>query len=279
MSIVRSPNWLFTINNPTESPQFDDVKYMIYQFEQGKEGTVHIQGYVVFNCQKRQSTVKLMEPRAHLEVRRGTHEQAKAYCSKTDTRVEGPIEEGSDEGLGSKTPGKRSDLLMVKASLDAGAKDQQIANDYFGSWCRYNKSFTLYRSLVTVKRAWKTRVIVNWGVAGSGKSFSAHRDAGPDAYFKPPGHKWFEGYEGQENVIFDEFRGNWFDLSTLLRLLDAYPMRVEFKGGSVEFVARTIWITSNIMPEAWYNVDIIQITALMRRLTEVHHFINAYQPE
>jgi len=280
MAVVRSAAWLFTINNPVDSPQFDDVMYMIYQFEQGEQGTVHIQGYVVFNNRKRQATVKAMEPTAHLEVRRGTHEQAKAYCSKEDTRIEGPIIEGDDSSILAQKPGKRSDCADVVRLIKEGASNALIFESHPNA-IRYYKGLDFVRQSFKgeVKRTWKTRVIVYWGVAGSGKSFIAHRDAGPDAYNKPSGNKWFDGYENQENVIFDEFRGNWFDLSTLLRILDAYPLKVEVKGGTVEFVARTIWITSNIAPEAWYNVDIIQINALMRRLTEVHHFINAYVPQ
>jgi len=279
MSIVRSPYWLFTINNPTESPQFDDVKYMIYQFEQGEQGTVHIQGYVVFNCQKRQSTVKKMEPRAHLEVRRGTHEQAKAYCSKLDTRIEGPIIEGDDSSIMKQQPGKRSDCADVIRLIKEGASNALIFESHPNS-IRYYKGLDFARAAFKehIKRNWKTRVIVYYGVAGSGKSYTVQQLAGPDAYFKPPGHKWFDAYEGQEIVVFDEFRGNWFDLSTFLRIMDAYPLRVEMKGSTIEFVARTLYITSNVAPESWYpNIDAIQLAALLRRLDEVHHFINAYQ--
>jgi len=284
MSIVRSPYWLFTINNPTESPQFDDVKYMIYQFEQGEQGTVHIQGYVVFNCQKRQSTVKKMQPDAHLEVRRGTHEQAKAYCSKEDTRIEGPIIEGDDSSILAQKPGKRSDCADVVKLIKEGASNALIFESHPNA-IRYYKGLDFVRQSfkADVKRDWKTRVIVYYGVSNSGKSYLAKQNAGPNAYFKPPGNKWFDAYEGQETVIFDEFRGNWFDLSTLLRIFDAYPLRVEQKGNTVEFVARTIYVTSNVAPESWYpNIDAIQLRALLRRLDEVRHFINEFnhqQPE
>jgi len=273
----RSRSYCFTVNNPTQEDQnpfnlLEISDYLVFQLEEGESGTPHYQGYVHLKDAKTMTALQGYL-RAAYAVARGTPEQNRAYCTK-EPRLEGPYEEGTLP-----QHGKRNDLLAVKASLDAGATDQQIADEYFASWCRYNKSFTLYRSLRTIKRTWKTRVVVYYGVAGSGKSYTVQQLAGPQAYFKPGGNKWFNGYEGQETVVFDEFRGNWFDLSTFLRIMDAYPCAVETKGGMVEFVARTLYITSNVAPELWYpNIDAVQLAALLRRLDEVHHFINVYQP-
>ena len=52
-------------------------------YETGSNGTRHIQGYVVFinNCRfnRAKSNICL---RAHLELARGTHLEASAYCKK-----------------------------------------------------------------------------------------------------------------------------------------------------------------------------------------------------
>lgn len=82
----RSRAWTFTINNDT----VDDLvtlldttfRYCIFGFEQGKEGTHHMQGYIYFYNQKRLNEVKNHLPRAHLEVARGTPDQNYNYCSK-----------------------------------------------------------------------------------------------------------------------------------------------------------------------------------------------------
>nr|AKO71383.1 Replication associated protein [Banana bunchy top virus]AKO71384.1 Replication associated protein [Banana bunchy top virus]AKO71386.1 Replication associated protein [Banana bunchy top virus]WET17405.1 replication associated protein [Banana bunchy top virus]WET17408.1 replication associated protein [Banana bunchy top virus] len=88
--------WMFTINNPASLPVMrDEFKYMVYQVERGQEGTRHVQGYVEM---KRRSSLKQMRgffPGAHLEKRKGSQEEARAYCMKEDTRIEGPFEFGA----------------------------------------------------------------------------------------------------------------------------------------------------------------------------------------
>jgi len=91
---MQSRNWVFTVNNPgTWSPRElereESIKYMVWQTEEGENGTTHIQGYVVFVGNKRFSAVKKLLPRAHIQKRYGSHEQARDYCQKAETRLEG----------------------------------------------------------------------------------------------------------------------------------------------------------------------------------------------
>lgn len=111
---------------------------------------------------------------------------------------------------------------------------------------------------------------VFWGRTGTGKSRRAWSEAGIDAYPKDPRTKFWCGYRDQKAVVIDEFRGG-IDIGHLLRWLDRYPVVVEIKGSSTVLVAETIWITSNISPEAWYpGLDGETYSALKRRLNIVH---------
>ena len=70
-----------------------------------------------------------------------------------------------------------------------------------------------------------------WGPSGTGKSrFVAAR--WPDAFWKAPESKWWDGYSGQETVVLDDFKDYAMPLVELQRLLDWYPLWVEVKGGS-----------------------------------------------
>lgn len=113
---------------------------------------------------------------------------------------------------------------------------------------------------------------VFWGATGTGKSRRAWEEAGVEAYPKDPRTKFWCGYQGQEHVVVDEFRGG-IDISHLLRWLDRYPVIVEVKGSSICLSATTIWITSNVNPREWYpDLDEPSRNALMRRL-RVTHFL------
>lgn len=115
-----------------------------------------------------------------------------------------------------------------------------------------------------------SKTFVFWGPTGTGKSKRAWEEAGPGAYIKNSRTKFWDGYQGQTNVIIDEFRGG-IDISYLLTWLDVYPCRVEVKGSSIALSATNFWICSNIPPERWYpDIDWETQEALNRRLTVIN---------
>lgn len=93
----------FTINNPTDEEvsnlkhKLSELKYAVFQYERGSEGTLHIQGYAYSQNPKRLGGWKAVTgPRAHIERARGSSEQNRQYCTKEDTRESGtePWEHG-----------------------------------------------------------------------------------------------------------------------------------------------------------------------------------------
>ena len=90
--MAKARAWIFTINNPTEAddPMEWDVRFVVWQKERGEEGTEHYQGYVECSRQQRMTAMKKINARAHWAIRRGTQEEAIAYCEKEETRIDGP---------------------------------------------------------------------------------------------------------------------------------------------------------------------------------------------
>lgn len=112
------------------------------------------------------------------------------------------------------------------------------------------------------------------GPTGTGKTRSVFQQA-PDAYAKMANNIWWDGYDGDDNVLLDEYNSPWFTWNYLLRLLDRYPMLVEVKGGTVQFVARRIFITCNRDPREWYDrshLNKYPVEALLRRIDEIRVF-------
>ncbi len=277
--------WCFTLNNPTEEQKTDVldsnlvdslIKYAVWQVEIGAEGTEHLQGYVEFANKKRLTQCRILIPGAHWEHRIATADKARKYCMKTDTQMGDPIEIGTWDP---QTSGKRNDLLDVKRKLDEGATDVEIAEEHFGSWVRYHKSFNSYKRIKSTVRNWKTHVIVLICSPGNGKSRWIRHHAGSSAYWAFNG-KWFDDYDGTSDVILDDFYG-WIPYSSLLRMLDEYPFKVECKGDSINFAPKRIFISSNSHPLKWYDYERLRIDAdaLLRRidcLLEVNADANSY---
>lgn len=276
-----SRTWVFTLNNPTEKLDWEilkeKAKYLVYQLEQGeKEETPHYQGYIEMSKVKRLTGMKKIIPKAHFEKRRGTRDEARNYCMKTDTRVEGPWEYGEFKGK----QGFRSDAYRMKDiqdKLDKGATMKQISKDHFGEWTRHNKAFEKYQLIHAKKRDFKSEIYVAWGPRGTGKSRWCRdqtRDkpnVGDEAYWideaKGLSGEWWDGYGEHENqdVVFDEFHGGWMKYTRLLKATDENPMQVETKGGKVNFAPKRIFFTSNTDPGHWYKS---QFGEFERRVTK-----------
>ncbi len=276
----RSRFWVFTKNNPPEGEDLNPagwipaVEYMVYQLEQGIADTEHFQGYVVFFKQVRFNVVKnLIGGNPHIEQREGTHEQAKAYCMKPQTRVSPPKEFGDDTNVASKA-GSRMDLKRARAALDSGMKMKQFSEEYFPVYIKYERNISKYQYLHRTPRKWEMEIITLIGPTGSGKTrYVYDRYPEDEIYSLPPpkgsGTYW-DGYDGEETVLIDEVYGNRFSHGALLMLLDRYPLQVPVHGGAVEFVSKRIVMTSNAHPRDWYSSDkfTYEDGPLHRRLTQ-----------
>jgi len=234
--------------------RFPDCTYCVYQLELGDETSrLHYQGYMEFTGKKRynwvQNNCEGMEG-AHLEVRRGTMEEARNYAMKHDTRLDGPWEWGAPKpGQGS-----RSDLIAVRRAIDQGHPMAYIADNFFGSFLRYERGLRSYYRLKSRGRDWPMEIIIIVGPSGTNKSRWARDNAGDSVFWKD-GSKWWDGYEGQHTVVWDEFYGHCCPYSVLLRILDRYPLAIEIKGGFQNFVSKRIIFTTNQDPSEWYNAE------------------------
>jgi len=281
--------WVFTLNNPSEDDEppnvWPDVEYVIWQHEKGENNTEHLQGYVVYVGKKRLQWLKNnCSQRAHWEPRNGTHEQAKAYCSKVESRMTGPHEYGpwtygDDSGVPTKK-GERTDLKRVFDLLSTGSSEQDIMTnpDLFPVWARYYRAIERFELMSQPRRSWITFTQVYWGVSGCGKTRRAHYEASLKAdgtvgepYYvlrKPQGNAvYWDGYKGEKHIIIDEFYG-WVPRTQMQVLCDRYPAIIDTKGGARNFLATKIWITSNEPPEQWWSR--IGLGAMERRLTGEH---------
>lgn len=267
---IKNPhrNFCFTINNYSETSldalkSIDTLRYCIAGREVGENGTSHLQGYCELTKQISFDNLKLLIPTAHIEKRMGTPQQASDYCRK-----DGDI--FFEFGSMSK-PGKRSDIHDAVDLLVSGSSIREMAMEHPAPYIKYHRGFEKFKSLLIEPRNEPPEVSVLYGPTGSGKSRQARELLSNPYIWGPEQGKWFDGYEGQEECIFEEFRGQ-LPFGMILRLLDRYDCRVETKGSTIQFVATKIVLTSPVHPREWYTMfehNDDKVEQLLRRLTSI----------
>lgn len=267
-------HWCFTLNRPDGNLDVDldhcaqhgRLKYAIWQLECGEGGTLHYQGYLELPRNQRLSYVRKIIPGAHFEPRFGTREQARDYARKDDTRIEGPYEVGVWEDS---QQGKRNDILALKEAIKSGSSNLELFERFPREFLSYQRGISAARGLYETKRSWITELIVLLGDPGTGKSTYV-RDHAESLYVKQAS-KWWDRYDGEEDVLLDDFYG-WLPFHELLRLADCLPHMVEAKGAQVQFLAKRLWITSNKPIVEWYKGEHFVWQALFRRVTKLMVF-------
>lgn len=204
----------------------------------------------------------------HLEIRAGPHKTAVLYCTKEDTRVDGPYHYG--EPVDDKNAGKRTDLDGFYKQVRGGATDLELADDNFGLFCRYLRGIDRVRLASSAARKEKTSVILLIGPSGTGKTSWVHRYASGSIYTKPK-DGWWNGYHGQPNVLLDDM-ADWLPYQMLLDICDRYPTSVPQKLGSpVVFNSRAIYITCVRPPKQW-GYHVYSLIEFYRRVDIVYEF-------
>lgn len=296
--MVKSLAYCFTLNNPTadeygfliEGDLDERLTYCVFQLEIGSEGTQHLQGYVQLSTRSTMQTVKaiLGSTRIHLISARGTDEENENYCTKEESRIEGPYRHGERKVMAGQR-GKSDTLLALTKKLKEGTsvRDAVFENDEFlSTFCRYKSGILSIESWCQEKNQEILEHFDNewiYGEPGTGKSHSA-RLHNPNSYDKLL-NKWWDGYNGQEVVILDDMTKDIFKMlfQHLLRWLDKYPVRVEMKGTAKLIRPKKIIITSNYPltqmfdrmesdPEEMDPKEEIAYKAIRRRFANVTHW-------
>ena len=286
MATKQYRNVFFTVNFTEENPveeagmllevDFPEwVTYMVYQLEVGAEGGEHFQGYMEFmgkHSFKQICEIPGLE-RAHLEPRRGTQLQADQYCRKTDTRVDGPWSWGSmkEQGIVISVRwksrqsfleliyavGSRSDILLVKEKVDAGAPLKRVTDEHFGTMMRIGKAIANYKRQNTRPRDFKSIVVLFCGPAGTGKSTFAKRLATYlGTLYKAPQPKnsgaYYDDYDGETVMLLDEFDGHRMKPTDFNELFDRHEVVLPTHGSAGhQMVSKYIFICSKNAARNW----------------------------
>ncbi len=171
---------------------------------------------------------------------------------------------------------------MFVDAVMSGKRDFDIISDetLLPQFVKYYKVADRIRNVVA-KRAgqWdKDRlaieVIIHQGKSGAGKTKQVYLDNKSEDIFPMFSYKpeWWDGFENEPVVLFDEFVGQ-IPVPRMLRILDNYPLRLPVKGGSVSNTYKKIYFCSNVSWNEWWpDMSDEHKDAFRRRVTSVINF-------
>ncbi len=274
--------WCFTIfTSDISVPPADafclveKMHYIIWSLEKcSKTEKLHLQGYVEFSKQisMKQVKIKLGFSTIHVEPRKGTRDQARDYCMKSETHLEGPWELGKWEsgGAGARTDLEGAALLLKEKGLNA------VADAMPGTFVRYQKHLRDFGSYLDSRDSTVEREILCFWVHGPtniGKSHMVYHSVEPeDLYpFCPgEGQNWFDCYLHQKVLLIDDLCDSKdLPASTMLHLADKWRYRVPIKGGFTWAHWNVVIVTSNFSMEHIY-AGTHNIESIIRRFEKIH---------
>lgn len=266
----------------TTESNWPGVRYLIVGVEVAPEtGRAHLQGYL--QCEKRrkfgvvQGWFQELGLKFHLEQQRSrANTLARDYCMKDGCFFEW--------GTFVKV-GERTDLneIVSEISEQKFPTVRSLAQAHPEAFVRYHNGLTKVLGHFDVHRGWRPlpRIYYWSGVSGSGKTKGMVHFLQTATEFKESEEwfwarndvtdehgrvQWWDGYDGEPVVIWDDFKGN-YPIKDLLCILDQQPFRVQTKGSWVTLKAYVFCFTSNSDPKDWYYQD-FQYEALMRRFRQ-----------
>ena len=254
----------------------------VFQLEQGeKSGYEHWQIFLRFRHQKRFKTLKNQLSAAglataHIEPRRGSVAQAVAYCSKEETRLEGPYFYGASIDVKDRQ-GHRSDLDRLREMVleDGATVDDILLSDMSASAARYIgylRDLVQARDRKASKDFRHLEVVYLYGRPGVGKTRWAMQQYSDDVYrVSDYGHP-FDSYAGQKTLVLDEFDGS-LPMGLLLNLLDGYALELPARYSNRIARYERVIIISNSPLSSFYTTTVDpsstpdRLRALYRRIT------------
>nr|WDW25878.1 MAG: replication-associated protein [Cressdnaviricota sp.] len=257
--------WFFTWNNPSHPEEKERLlsiygtgkRFVKFQYEKGKNGTLHYQGVLYNDLQITCSALLKRHPGLGYLAPCKSIAGAVEYCGKEDSRVDGPWEAGTLPAQG-----KRSDLLECKSIIDGGGGMAELYEQQFSNAIRYGRGLSQYVSHVNRDkvRTWQTVCYAYYGEAGTGKTEAAKIESakwGGGTFWLTleggtGGKVWWDGYNGEENIIIDEFN-NQMKFADFKRLIDSSPLKIPYKGGYTNFLGKRVWVLSNTHIDWWYH--------------------------
>jgi hypothetical protein len=245
------------------------------------DGLVHLHMVLEDSSKSRFSAVKTTYPKAHIEPTQGRKEEAENYIQKRGKFAEkGEVvvyiaRHGEIQGR----QGQRSDIAHIVQMIEDGIPNKQIRQLYPAQYFLHQSKIERIRQEIRQElAAGECRPLVVkyiYGTSGTGKTRYINDTYGATAFRVTDYSHPFDGYNGQDILVFEEFHSQ-ITMSGMLDYLDVYCTELPSRYANKIAVYSKVYIISNLSLEQQYqNIqkDEPQVwAAFARRIHSVIHF-------
>jgi len=290
---TASRKWQLTFNNPAEHGwthdrirevlrTFPTMCYWCMADEIGaNEQTPHTHLYINLapsNC--RFSTLKSKFPTAHIEKVKGTSQENRDYIKKEGkwkdtekgtTSIPGTFEEFGECPVEQQGKSREADVILEL--LKDGANNLEVI-EACPTAMKIIDKIERTRSILRDAQfatSWRNlEVTYIFGKTGAGKTRSVMDKHGYINCYRVTDYKHpFDTYDGQDVIIFEEFRGG-LKHGDMLNYLDGYPLLLPCRYFNRQACYTKVFIITNIPPDEQYrNIDPESQKAFFRRIHKV----------
>ena len=299
--------WCLTINNPeTHGFSHDvirellmnikNVKYWCMCDEIGLQThTYHTHIFIYRDTAISFEYLKKLFPPAFLKACNGSALENRAYVRKegakfiANGKVESNLPETFEEfgECPEEKQGKRNDLTLLYDLVKQGKSDFEIIEENPNFMNRLNTVGQVRETLKYEQYKNKVRDTMHveyWqGDSGTGKTSGIYNLYGFENVYRVTDYKnpW-DGYSGQDVVVFEEFRGE-IEISKMLIWLDIYPLQLPCRYNNKTACYTKVFFTSNkplknIYTE-WQKDEPETFKAFTRRIHTVKIFAMGQAPQ
>ena len=275
----QSRKWALVINNPLEAGldhsalvnilQKFSPAYWCMADEIAATGTYHTHVFLYTPSPVRFSTLKNRFPTAHLEKAYGSARENREYIrkegrwaetDKAETSVEGTFEEWGN--LPAEKEEKSLQMFRLVQNIRAGLSTTEIIDDNPGLAFRVREIDLLRQTLTAEKYAVENRpleVTYLYGASGTGKTWGIYQKHEPKNICRITNYRAtrgisFDGYNGQDVLVFEEFSGQ-IPIEDMLNYLDIYPLYLPARYSDRVACYTQVYITSNLPLEKQYHTE------------------------
>lgn len=269
----QSRVWDFTLNNPEMSGRelyetlHAQTQYFQFQPEIAPTtSTRHFQGYVIFQTRARVSALLKLIPKASFRPMKTDTKALDDYTSKEESREPGgQVYRGGAWEYITRQGGQKQAGNKLKIMLEGVVTKQASVKEAFGdSMDVYTRNYRGIAATIAVftpgrpRRGWEVENALFYGPPGSGKSTFAqfiNYDIIEYRHSATGKEVWFDGYQNETKVIFEDFKAgiSGWKKDLFCAVADRFPTRVPVKGGFLPWNTKLNYFTSNIHPQEWWS--------------------------